>query len=205
MQARELMVEGAYEFTPEVFRDNRGFFLSPYQERVFVEAVGNPLFPMAQCSYSKSRRGVVRGIHFTATPPGMAKYAYCSQGSALDFVVDTRVGSPTFGLWDSVVLDQRDFRSIYLPVGVGHLFIALEADTIISYLLSTSYAAEHEFAVSPLDPDLGLPIREDLTPVLSERDRLAPTMADAEKAGILPNYAECRELDGRREEPDELR
>ncbi len=198
MRARELTVEGAYEFTPEVFRDDRGFFLSSYQEQEFVDAVGHPRFPVAQCSYSRSRRSVLRGIHFTATPPGMAKYAYCSRGRALDFVVDTRTGSPTFGRWDSVVLDQRDFRSIYLPVGVGHLFIALEDDTIVSYLLSASYVAEREFAVSSLDPALGLPIPEGLTPVLSERDRLAPTMADAEKGGILPAYAECREFDGRR-------
>ncbi|MEU1876760.1 dTDP-4-dehydrorhamnose 3,5-epimerase family protein [Streptosporangium sp. NPDC020072] len=198
MRVRELKVEGAYELTPEVFGDERGFFLSPYQEEPFVRAVGRPLFPVAQASHSRSRRGVVRGVHFTATPPGMAKYAYCAGGVALDVVLDTRVGSPTYGVWDSVVLDQRDFRSVYLPVGVGHLFVALEDDTAVSYLLSTGYVAENELAVSPLDPALGLPLPRDLDLILSERDRRAPTLAEAERAGILPDYAASRALDGLR-------
>ncbi len=110
-------------------------------------------------------------------------------------VVDTRVGSPTLGTWDSVVLDTRECRAVHLPTGVGHLFIALEDDTTVSYLLSTSYAAEREQAVSPLDPALGLPIPDGITPVLSERDRTAPTLAEAERAGLLPRYADCRALD----------
>ncbi|MFF8828524.1 dTDP-4-dehydrorhamnose 3,5-epimerase family protein [Streptomyces sp. NPDC015131] len=195
MKARELAVEGAFAFTPEVFHDDRGMFLSPHQEAAFTGAVGRPLFPVAQCSYSVSRRGVVRGVHFTATPPGMAKYAYCTRGTALDVVVDTRVGSPTFGCWDSVVLDTRECQAVLLPVGVGHLFVALEDDTTVAYLLSTAYAAEREHAISPLDPALGLPIPEGITPVLSERDRAAPTLAEAERAGLLPRYEECRALD----------
>ncbi|QGV77509.1 dTDP-4-dehydrorhamnose 3,5-epimerase family protein [Streptomyces ficellus] len=195
MKARELAVEGAFAFTPEVFHDDRGMFLSPHQEEAFTQALGRPLFPVAQCSYSVSRRGVVRGVHYTATPPGMAKYAYCTRGAALDVVVDTRVGSPTFGTWDSVVLDTRECQAVLLPTGVGHLFVALEDDTAVSYLLSTAYAAEREHALSPLDPALGLPIPDDITPVLSERDRAAPTLAEAERAGLLPRYADCRALD----------
>lgn len=195
MRARELKVRGAYAFTPQVFGDSRGLFVSPYQERAFTEAVGHRLFPVAQTSASRSRQGVVRGIHYTAAPPGMAKYAYCQHGRALDVVVDTRVGSPTFGRWDSVVLDSREFRSVYLPVGVGHLFVALEDDTTVVYLLSTEYAAEHERALAPLDPALGLPIPAEMTPVLSERDQAAPTFAEATRAGLLPEYERCRALD----------
>lgn len=195
MKARQLAVEGAYVFTPDVFYDDRGLFLSPYQETAFTEAVGRPLFPVAQASRSLSRRGVVRGVHFTATPPGMAKYAYCTRGSALDVVVDTRVGSPTFGSWDSVVLDRHECRAVYLPVGVGHLFVALEDDTDVSYLLSAEYAAERERAVSPLDPALALPLPKDIEPVLSARDLAAPTLAEAAAAGLLPRYEDCLALD----------
>lgn len=81
-QARQLMVGGAFAFTATAFPDERGVFVSPYQRSVFVEAVGHPLFPVAQSSYSVSRRGVVRGVHFTATPPGSAKYVYCQIGRA---------------------------------------------------------------------------------------------------------------------------
>lgn len=195
MKVRELAVEGAYELTPQSFHDDRGFFLSPYQQQAFADAVGRPLFPVRQASFSRSRRGVVRGVHLTAAPPGMAKFAFCTGGSALDVVVDTRVGSPTYGTWDSIVLDQRDFRAVYLPVGVGHLFVALEEDTTVSYLLSAAYIAERELAVSPRDPDLGLPLPRDVPLVLSDRDLAAPTLAEARAAGLLPDYAACLSAD----------
>ncbi|MFI2242274.1 dTDP-4-dehydrorhamnose 3,5-epimerase family protein [Streptomyces chrestomyceticus] len=199
MRVSELKVEGAYVFTPDVFHDDRGYFLSPHQESDFTAATGHPLFPVRQASYSRSKRGVVRGIHYTATPPGMAKYAYCTQGRALDYVVDLREGSPTFGRWDSVVLDQQDFRSVYLPVGVGHLFLSLEAGTAVSYLLSAQYVAEREHAVSPLDPELALVFPAGLELRLSDRDRQAPTLAQARAAGRLPGYAASRryEAEGR--------
>lgn len=195
---RELGVEGAYEITPQVFNDERGYFLSPYQERDFLPYSGHALFPLVQSSFNRSRRGVVRGIHFTAVPPGTAKYVFSPWGRALDVVVDLRVGSPTYATWDSVVLDQHSFRAVYLPVGVGHMTVALEDDTIISYLLSTEYVLEHELAVSALDPRLRLPIPPDLDPLLSERDREAPSLDEAERAGILPDYATSmgKEKDG---------
>ncbi|WP_158890357.1 dTDP-4-dehydrorhamnose 3,5-epimerase family protein [Amycolatopsis anabasis] len=197
MQVRKLAVEGALEFTPKVFPDDRGLFVSPYQEAAFVEATGGPLFGVSQTNHSKSQRDVVRGVHFTLTPPGVAKYVYCAQGKALDIVVDIRLGSPTFGKWDAVVLDQEAFRAVYLPVGLGHAFVALEDDTVMSYLLSESYVAEIELAVSVLDPVLGLPIPEGIEPIMSERDLAAPTMAQAREKGILPDYDTCRKIEAR--------
>ncbi|MDR7276979.1 dTDP-4-dehydrorhamnose 3,5-epimerase family protein [Catenuloplanes atrovinosus] len=187
-RARQLAVGGAYAFTTPAFPDDRGVFLSPYQRAVFVEALGHPLFPVAQCSYSVSRRGVVRGVHYTATPPGCAKYVYCPRGRVLDIVVDLRVGSPTFGVHDAVELAGPDFPAVYLPVGVGHAFVALEDETVMTYLLSTEYRPENELAVAALDPALELPIPRDLTPVLSDRDRRAVTLSEALARGLLPSY-----------------
>lgn len=194
MTARPLAVVGAYEFTPRIFPDERGIFVAPFQEPVFAEAVGRPLFPVAQSNHSRSRRGVVRGVHYTVTPPGTAKYVYCPSGRAIDIVVDIRVGSPTFGKWDSVVLDPVDFRAAYLPVGVGHAFVALEDDTVMSYLLSDSYVAENELALSPTDPALGLPLPGAAEAILSARDLAAPTFAEARKRGLLPSYERCVEV-----------
>src|SRR5690348_2680904 len=118
MRTRRLAVEGAVEFTPEVYPDDRGHFLSHLQQAEFRAATGHPGFPAAQLSISKSRRGVVRGVHFTATPPGTAKYVHCTSGRALDIIVDIRVGSPTFGRYDTVLLDQQQHRAAYLPIGV---------------------------------------------------------------------------------------
>ncbi|MCT2593263.1 dTDP-4-dehydrorhamnose 3,5-epimerase [Streptomyces sp. N2-109] len=195
MEARKLAVEGALEFTPKVFPDERGLFVSPFQGEAFSTANGTPLFRVAQTNHSTSQRGVVRGLHFTVTPPGNSKYVYCARGEALDIVVDIRVGSPTFGQWDAVRMDQRDFRAMYFPTGVGHAFVALEDDTVMSYMLSGGYVAEHELAVSPLDPELRLPLPEDVEPILSSRDRAAPTLAEARRQGLLPEYGRCRELD----------
>ncbi|WET80973.1 dTDP-4-dehydrorhamnose 3,5-epimerase family protein [Amycolatopsis sp. QT-25] len=197
MQARKLAVEGALEFTPRVFPDDRGLFLSPFQEEAFIEAHGGPLFPVAQTNHSVSKRGVVRGVHYTATPPGIAKYVYCARGKALDIVVDIRVGSPTFGKWDAVLMDQEAHRTMYFPVGVGHAFVALEDDTVMSYMLSGGYVAENELALSALDPALGLPIDSGVDPVLSERDQVAITLAEARERGLLPDYAASREIERR--------
>ncbi|MEU2436599.1 dTDP-4-dehydrorhamnose 3,5-epimerase family protein [Streptomyces rubradiris] len=195
MQARPLKIAGAYEFTPKVFGDARGVFVSPYQEDVFTQTVGHALYPVVQSSYSVSRRGVVRGIHFTSVPPGMGKYAFCLRGKAIDYIIDTREGSPTFGMWDSVELDPHSARSVHIPIGVGHLFVAVEDDTTISYLLSTGYVPEREHAIHPLDPELALPFPEDMELILSDRDRAAPTLAEARRMGILPDYAESLRLD----------
>ncbi|MGS2642368.1 dTDP-4-dehydrorhamnose 3,5-epimerase family protein [Streptosporangium sp. LJ11] len=195
MQLRKLAVEGAFEFQPQIFGDDRGIFVSPFQETALREALGHGLFPVAQTNHSRSRRGVVRGAHFTLTPPGVAKYVYCAQGRALDIVIDTRIGSPTFGRSDSAVLDPESFRAMYFPVGVAHAFVALEDDTVMSYMLSGEYVQENELALSVLDPALELPIPRDFEPIMSERDRAAPTLAKVEAEGALPGYAECLRIE----------
>lgn len=190
MQVRELNVLDAFEFTPRVFPDSRGEFVAPYQEEPFVKTVGYPL-RLAQTNHSRSRRGSVRGLHYADVPPGQAKYVYCPRGSLLDLVVDIRVGSPTFGRWDAALLDPQEFRAVYIPEGVAHAFLALEDDTVISYLCSTAYNPAAEHGINPYDPALGLPWPTDIEPLLSEKDAAAPTLAEADAAGMLPLYADC--------------
>jgi epimerase EvaD len=194
MRWRELAVSGAFAFTPDVFPDERGSFVSPLQQETFLRTAGLPCFPVAQASHSRSRRGVVRGVHYTHTPPGCAKYVHCPHGRALDIVVDVRTGSPTFGRWDEVLLDAEQARAVYLPIGVGHAFVALADDTIVSYLLSIAYNPTLEAAVSVCDPALDLPIPTSRDRLLSERDSSAPTLAEAEAAGLLPRFTTCAAL-----------
>ncbi|GHF46661.1 dTDP-4-dehydrorhamnose 3,5-epimerase [Amycolatopsis bartoniae] len=190
MKVRELAVKDAYEFTPQQFPDNRGLFVAPLQEPALVEAVGHPMH-LAQTNHSVSRRGTIRGLHFADTPPGQAKYVYCPSGALLDVVVDLRVGSPTFGRWDAVRLDSVDFRAVYIAEGLGHGFVALEDNTAMSYLCSTGYNPGGEHGITPLDPALDLPWPEGIERILSEKDASAPTLAEAEAAGLLPSYAAC--------------
>lgn len=190
MKTRELAVQDAYEFTPQSFPDHRGLFVAPFQESAFTAALGHPM-RVAQTNHSVSRRGTIRGIHFADTPPGQAKYVYCPSGALLDVIVDLRVGSPTFGQWDAVRLDSADYRAVYVAEGLGHAFVALEDDTVMTYLCSTGYNPRGEHGITPLDPALGLPWPNDPAPILSKKDEEAPTLADAEASGLLPSYAAC--------------
>ncbi|MER6382164.1 dTDP-4-dehydrorhamnose 3,5-epimerase family protein [Streptomyces sp. NPDC001250] len=194
MQARELAVAGAFVFTPDVHTDERGLFVAPFQEPSFLQTVGEP-FSVAQINYSRSSRGVIRGLHFTRTPPGQSKYVYCASGRALDVMVDVRVGSPTFGKWDAVELDAESFRAVYFPVGVAHSFAALEDDTVLAYMVSSSYVAEQELAINPLDPELGLPW-PGFEPILSPRDRAAASLAEVAAQSLLPRYEDCVRQEG---------
>lgn len=188
--ARALAVEGAFEFTPQVHHDERGIFTSPLQGEEFARAVGHPM-PVVQTNHNRSARGVLRGVHFTTTPPGQAKYVHCAWGRAMDFVVDLRLGSPTFGVWDTVEMDTESFHAVYLPVGVGHAFLALEDDTVMSYLVSSPYRPGLEQSLDPFDPALALPWPDDLPLTLSERDTHAVGLAEAQARGMLPRYEDC--------------
>ncbi|MEV6446303.1 dTDP-4-dehydrorhamnose 3,5-epimerase [Amycolatopsis sp. NPDC051716] len=191
MRARELTIDGAAEFSIPCFPDDRGMFASPYLGSAFTGEFGGRPFSLAQNSLSVSHRDVARGMHYTAAPPGNAKYVYCVHGKATDIILDVRAGSPTFGRWETIELDPADFRAVYVPVGVAHGFVSHTDGTIMNYLMSTEYVREDERAVHPLDPALGLPIPAASIPLLSDRDRLAPTLAEAGSAGLLPRYEHC--------------
>ncbi|MFG1711961.1 dTDP-4-dehydrorhamnose 3,5-epimerase [Micromonospora sp. NPDC049203] len=190
MKIRPLSIEGAWEVTPQQHGDPRGLFLEWYRFDRLTEAVGHPL-RLAQGNVSVSARNVVRGIHFADVPPGQAKYVTCVRGAVLDVVVDVRVGSPTYGRWEAVRLDDTDRRAVYLAEGLGHGFCALTDDATISYLCSATYNPAAEHTVHPLDPVLGIDWPA-TTPLLSERDAAAPRLAEARAAGRLPGYDACR-------------
>lgn len=190
MQVRPLLVSGATEYTPEQRADDRGVFLEAFTQRSFVAAVGRELV-VAQVNTSISHRGTVRGVHFADVPPGQAKYVSCLSGAVLDVIVDIRVGSPTFGAYDSVLLDDDARRAVYLAEGLGHAFVALSDSATVTYLCSTPYTPGAEHGVHPLDPALGLPWPVGVELLLSPKDEAAPTLAEAEAAGLLPRWADC--------------
>jgi dTDP-4-dehydrorhamnose 3,5-epimerase len=190
VKATELSIPGVWEFVPQRFDDDRGSFHVWYDAGVFADALGFEL-PVAQTNHSVSRRGVVRGLHWADVPPGQAKYVYCARGALLDIVVDLRVGSPTFGQHEIVRLDSVDYRALYIAEGLGHGFLALEDDTVLSYLCSQRYAPAREHIVNALDADLALLLPADIEPVRSERDAAGPSLAELQAAGRLPDFTEC--------------
>jgi dTDP-4-dehydrorhamnose 3,5-epimerase len=191
MEIRPLAVPDAFELTPRAFADDRGVFLEWYRFEELEAAVGHPL-RLAQANLSVSRAGTVRGVHYADVPRGQAKYVTCVRGAVLDFVVDIRVGSPTYGSWDSVRLDEVDHRAVYLPEGLGHAFVALTDDATVTYLCSEVYNPTGEHGVSPLDPELGIEWPAGLELLLSPKDTAAPTLAQARADGLLPDYASCQ-------------
>jgi dTDP-4-dehydrorhamnose 3,5-epimerase len=197
MTYRELAVPGAWEITPTQYGDPRGVFFEYFQGGPFESAVGHPL-DVRQANCSVSAAGVLRGVHFADVPPGQAKYVTCATGAVWDVAIDLRVGSPTFGTWDAVLLDDVDRRAIYLSEGLGHAFVSLEDDSTVLYLCSTPYAPGREHGVHPLDPDLGIAwptAARDGSPLvvqLSTKDEAAPSLAQAVADGLLPTLDDVR-------------
>jgi dTDP-4-dehydrorhamnose 3,5-epimerase len=165
-------------------------FVETFKNAALAKTVGHEL-AVSQVNCSVSRRGVLRGIHFAAVPPGQAKYVTCIRGAVLDVAVDVRVGSPTFGRYDTVRLDEADRRAVYLGEGLGHGFLALTDDATVSYLCSTPYNPAAEFGVHPLDPAVGIAWPSEAPPILSAKDGAAPTLAEAAGQGMLPRYEDC--------------
>jgi len=192
VQIRELSVPDSYEITPVQRADDRGVFLEWYRFDELVEVVGHPL-DLRQANLSVSKKGVVRGIHFADIPLGQAKYVTVAHGAVLDFVVDIRVGSPTFGQWDTVRLDDVDRRAIYIAEGLGHAFVALTPDATVSYLVTDTYRATKEHGINPLDARVGLVFPDEAAElILSPKDTNAPSLDEAAASGLLPAYDDVR-------------
>lgn len=191
MEIRPLSIEGAWEIVPVQHGDPRGLFLEAFRADRLAAVVGHEP-KVTQVNVSVSARGVVRGIHFADLPPGQAKYVTCSRGAVIDVIVDIRTGSPTFGRWQGVRLDDTERRAVYISEGLGHGFCALTDDATLTYLCSAPYRPAHEHTVHPLDPDLAIewPAEE---PQLSARDAAAPSLAEARAKGLLPDLTCCRE------------
>ena len=192
MQIRELSIPDSYEITPKQMGDDRGVFLEWYRFDKLSEVIGHPL-DLRQGNLSVSKKGVVRGIHFADVPRGQAKYVQAVHGAVLDFVIDIRVGSPTFGQWDSVLLDTVDHRSIYLAEGLGHAFVALTDDATVSYLVSDTYNAPREHGINPTDADINLVFPDSAGELLlSPKDTDAPGLHEAAELGLLPKWDDVR-------------
>lgn len=186
-----LGIDGAWLAKPPVFPDSRGEFVAWFQGEDFRKATGHE-FVLRQANCSVSRRGVLRGLHFATVPPSQAKYVTCVNGAVLDVVVDIRTGSPTFGQWEAVRLDAENRHALYLAEGLGHSFMALTDDATFVYACSEPYAPNREFGVHPLDPEIGIEWPAGIEPILSDKDAAAPTLAEAERAGLLPSYDACQ-------------
>ena len=170
MRSLPTRLEGPVLIEPTVHGDARGFFLETFRQAAWAEAgVGDEF---VQDNHSRSRRGIVRGMHFQ---PGMAKLLRCPRGAILDVLVDLRRGSPTFGQWEGFQLDDVEHHQLYCPDGFAHGFCVLSEVADVVYKTSAYYDPERESGFSYPDVAIGWP--EDLELIASQRDSSAPTLS----------------------------
>src|ERR1700730_15593741 len=169
-------LDGPILLAPKVLGDERGFFVETYRRSVFAE-LGIPE-EMVQDNHSRSRRGIVRGMHFQIGK-GAAKLVRVSRGAIFDVVVDVRSGSPTFGQWEGFELTEENMHMLYCPIGFAHGFCVLSDIADVMYKQSNYYADETERGIAYNDPEVGIawPLStEELVP--SDRDAAAPRLSE---------------------------
>jgi dTDP-4-dehydrorhamnose 3,5-epimerase len=155
MSFAPLKIAGAWLHTPTIFPDDRGSFHEVFKASE-IDAVLGREFSVLQVNQSVSKKGVVRGIHWTDSDLGQAKYVSCPKGAIWDFVVDVRPQSPTFGQWDGVVLSQDNALAVLVSEGIGHGFLSLEDKSVTRYLCTSEFDPTNEKTINPFDPEIAL-------------------------------------------------
>ena len=181
MERLDTRLDGPILVRPVIHGDHRGFFHESYRREVYAE-LGIPE-EFVQDNHSRSGAGVLRGMHFQVGD-GMAKLVRCARGAILDVVVDLRRGSPTFGEWESVELDDIHGRQLWIPIGFGHGFCVLSDEADFVYKCTNYYDAATESGNSFADPDVGIEWPPAVELSYSERDRTAPRLSEV--ADVLP-------------------
>jgi len=177
MEILKTPLAGLLIIKPDVFEDDRGYFFESYNQDKFLANGIDVTF--VQDNESKSKRGVLRGLHFQNPPFAQGKLVRVMRGSVLDVAVDIRKESPTYGKSSSIVLSGKNKWMYWIPVGFAHGFLTLEDDTIFFYKCTTVYNKDSEGAIRWNDPDLNIDwgIND---PVISPKDEVAPVFADFE-------------------------
>jgi dTDP-4-dehydrorhamnose 3,5-epimerase len=175
MEVLPTRLAGLLLLAPDFFADERGFFLETFNAVRHHDA--GVTIEFVQDNHSRSRQGTIRGLHFQADP-GQAKLVRVARGRIWDVVVDVRKGSPTFGQWEALELDDVDHHQLYVPVGFAHGFCAVSDVADVCYKVSSFYDPQLERGIAWDDPALDIPWPAE-RPTLSDRDRHNPSLAEA--------------------------
>ena len=190
MKAQPLKISGSWKIEFQKFEDNRGFFYESFKADEFKKLIGRN-FDIKQTNTSSSSKGSVRGIHYALVPPGQAKLVQCQRGSIKDYVIDIRIGSPTFAQFEEIELDEKSAGAIFIEEGLAHAFVALENNTIVTYYVSEKYNPEREKGINPFDKTLNVKW-PDVELILSEKDKVAISLDQAKSEGLLPLFDDCK-------------
>jgi dTDP-4-dehydrorhamnose 3,5-epimerase len=190
MRAHPLSISGSWKIEFQKFEDNRGFFYESFKADEFEKLIGRN-FDIKQTNTSSSSKGSVRGIHYALVPPGQAKLVQCQRGSIKDYVIDIRIGSPTFGQFEEIEMDEKSANAVFIEEGLAHAFVALENNTIVTYYVSKKYNPEREKGINPFDKTLNVKW-PDIELILSEKDKVAISLDQAKSEGLLPLFDDCK-------------
>ena len=192
MKAHPLKISGSWKIEFQKFDDNRGFFYESFKEEDFKNQIGRNL-NIKQTNTSSSSKGSVRGIHYALVPPSQAKLVQCQRGSIKDYVIDIRVGSPTFGQFEEIELNENSTSAVFIEEGLSHAFVALENQTVVTYFVTEEYNPTREKGINPFDKTLNVKW-PDIELILSEKDKQAISLEEAENQGLLPTFEECKKF-----------
>lgn len=163
---------------PKIIKDSRGFFLEGYKQSEFSDNGIN--LNLVQSNYSKSTKGVLRGLHYQANPKAQAKLVSCLSGEIFDVAVDIRKGSPTYGNWLGEVLTSENKEMIYIPRGFAHGFVVLSEEAEVFYMVDNEYLPQSDRGIKWNDPTINVQWGVDFEPIISEKDVELPLLADAQ-------------------------
>jgi dTDP-4-dehydrorhamnose 3,5-epimerase len=183
MNVIKTALDGVMIVEPDVFADERGFFMETFEEKRYQEALGITE-RFVQDNLSMSKKGVLRGLHYQAPPFGQGKLMSVLSGKVLDVAVDIRSGSPTFGQHTTVELSGENHRQFFVPAGFAHGFVVLSDEAIFSYKCTNAYSKEHDRGIRWNDPDLGIDWSI-VNPIVSEKDQKHPLFSDVPKEYIF--------------------
>ena len=164
------------EVQPQVFTDERGTFAELFKLDAFTEA--GITEPLTQVNYSRSKKNVLRGMHYQLPPHAQSKLVSCSFGEVFDVAVDIRQGSPTFGMWVGRTLSGENKTMLYIPEGFAHGFFVVSDEAEVVYYCNNQYAPDAEGGLNWNDPAVGI-VWPAQNPILADRDAAFPLLADA--------------------------
>jgi len=177
MRLENTTIPGCYEIHTEIHADERGAFVKTFREDFFSKYRLETFYPEEYYSFSK--RGVLRGLHFQSPPHDHTKVVFCVSGEVLDAVVDRRVGSPTYGKFETFSLSARKASMLYIPPGLAHGFCVLSESAILIYKVTTVHSPENDKGILWSSVDIPWPSPN---PIVSTRDRMLPQLADFESS-----------------------
>ena len=184
---KETTIDGAWIVNPVRHGDERGWFQELFKESAVVRETGIEFQPV-QINVSHSMQGVIRGIHYSIAQQGQGKYISVLAGEIDDYIIDVRIGSPTFGKWERVRLSSEIGNSVLLGTNLAHAFQVVSPIATVCYAVTAEFNPDAEKAIHPLCSTLGISWKTQVDILLSEKDQSAPSLNEQTKLGLLPNW-----------------